>query len=154
MSNSSNVNDQLKDALERLEYAAESPVVPGESVAWLQSLLNALRQVSCSYHVQVRSAHEDQFEAIGIEDPALFARVEKMREEDKAIVREVDRCAANLRNLLEFREGEPDNEEAALQRAPDLAHDVLVLVIRIRKQEVALTTWLQEALQRDRGRAD
>jgi hypothetical protein len=80
-----------------------------------------------------------------------------MREEDAAIIVN-EAHIANWLDFLKARVSAGDNEggcEAGLKEELDrFVTESLALVVRIRKQELAVRTWVVEAFTRDRGDAD
>ena len=97
--------------------------------------------------------HADEFAEIAEQDPELLARVEEMREEDRAIIEQKDRLADWLYGLQTRLNH--DASETDLKGDMDLfVSTALEMVVRIHKQEVTVRTWLVEAFDRDRGTMD
>ncbi len=77
-----------------------------------------------------------------------------MRQQDKEIVRQFDALRTESAHLTQkAKRSEPDEALADHQLA-HFTKRALDLIINIRKQESAVTTWYQEAFQRDRGNVD
>jgi hypothetical protein len=144
----------LHESLDRLETCLETPVVPGELPGWCDDAEHACMEVKSHLSREVAEIHPPLFEQIQAEDPALAPRVEEMCEIDKQLLTEVEQVAAYLDRLTEIA-GEIEPDEAKVdehvQRAVDRG---LQLVLSVRKQDTALTTWYMEALDRDRGTVD
>lgn len=148
---------QLKpweNALRELEAQLELPAVPGELVSWLDAVLLTLREAGPVVQEHVRRHHDAQLAEIQEHDAALTPRVERMRAEQEEILGELaqlERTATALRDhaqRIEPAEAELDEQrEAFVQQGTQW-------VIRLRRQEQAVTTWYVEALERDRGTVD
>lgn len=141
-------------ALDELERCAETPFVPGELERWHSALFEGLRHFTPHLKQHTREMHPAEFQNIEDEDPELTRRVELMRAEDRELEQEADRLiddAARLEAAVHKAEPDEARVEAPLTR---LANATLGFVIRVRKQEIAVRTWLGEAFGRDRGTID
>lgn len=146
-------NNELMDSLATLEMSLETPVVPGESETWLQQVEQVFGKVEAAF--QDRQAdHRRQFTEIADTDAGLLRRVEQMKEQDQVLVGQF----ADFRQLLSTQsqfaasgELEAGRTGPSLEKISALG---LALVIAVRKQELAIATWLSEALERDRGVVD
>jgi hypothetical protein len=88
------------------------------------------------------------------EDLELLPQIERLKAEDEAIERERERIGNMVeRDAQHVPKLEPD-EAKAQKHVQNLIDEGLAFVMRVRKQEVALETWLVEAFNRDRGTAD
>jgi len=144
----------LDDSLARLEACLETPVVSGELEAWAAAIDEALEPVRSALQQVIQQSHPDQFQTIRKENQDLMHQVERLREEDTQLLAAYDEFA---NHVSQFREGaeEVESHESKL----DPAEEVLVkagigFIVRVRKQQQALKTWLIEALERDTGIAD
>lgn len=142
------------EALKAFESALEVPFVPGELERWIDAVEGAFTQVRPRLQRRLQHAHPDEFAEIGEADPGLIRRVEQMREEDAALREETaelaDRITA-LRSAITSVEPDEARVETMLETFIEQA---LQFVIRVRKQEQAVRTWLMEAFNRDRGTID
>lgn len=147
-------NPQLTTTLESLEKRLETPIVPGELSSWVDQAVSALDEVSQLLKRHITENHPKQLNEILVQDKGLAARVEQLQEADVALVEqlvEVRRIADVLRANSERLE--PDEAPAEdLNQA--LVDQGLQLIIEIRKQESAISTWYLEAFHRDRGVVD
>ena len=144
----------LEVALERLMQAFSTPVVPGELVSWAETAVAASRRVESALADQIKTIHPGLFDQIAQEDPELLTHVEHMRSEDEAQLAAAEHLAAKAEQIQKAADAvEPreDVMEEAIERFNEAA---LELFAQINKQEAAIATWLQEALQRDRGPVD
>ena len=147
-------DDRFKQLLASLETTLETPVVPGELTLWAEQVVQAARAFRAPLGERIEREHTARFTEICIEDPALIRRTEQLRDEDREILQAYDQFTVQSDELIRrAREAEPD--EAACANLTDrLTRTGLDLVIRIRKQELAIVTWLEEASVRDRGVKD
>jgi septal ring factor EnvC (AmiA/AmiB activator) len=146
--------EQFTQALALWETSLETPFVPGELERWIAAARASYDGFAPLWRQRRQRLHEAEFEEISEEDPELLQRVEEMREEDAEIDRQLtaigERIAAFEKGIakVEPDEGRIDDELAAFADA------ALAEVIRVRKQELALRTWLVEAFERDCGDGD
>jgi len=144
----------LREALATLEKCLETPVVPGELPEWAERAQAACRDVESHLKREIDEVHPEMFRQIRGEDPGLAPRVDDLREEDKNLLEKMGRVASYLDRLRPAAgavEPEENRMEEYVQKAVDAG---LELVLAVRKQETAISTWYMEALERDRGRAD
>lgn len=148
------LEEAFRSVLERLEIAAGTPLVPGEMESWLQELDVAFAETRSAFAEQRRQSHAPQLGSIKREDPEMFRHVEQLQQEDAAIAESIEALQARAGVLKPMvHRIEPDEKRAELALT-ELGEQGVQLVARIRKQEVALRTWLQEAFTRDRGVVD
>lgn len=144
----------LREGLERLETALETPLVPGELERWVGDVQSALDETAALLERQVGTVHQEEFNEIADEDPELFARVKLLQEEDRKSSEQLEKLRHRAEQLAIIAASiEPD--EAELEEDVNaFIEQGLAFVIHVRKQEIAIATWLQEAMERDRGTAD
>lgn len=144
----------LRDGLDALERCCATPVVPGELVTWLETVEAELTDLETSLRRQIGSRHRGQFEQIVREDTSLQRPVDHLQREDLDLAESFDSLKRRATTLVERASAiEPD--EAAMSEDIDrFAHDALWFVIRVRKQDTAIRTWLGEAVRRERGAGD
>lgn len=146
--------EAFRSVLEHVEIAAGTPLVSGEMENWLHELDRGLTELHSSFAEQVRESHAPQLGSIKREDPEMFRHVETLQAEDTTIRESIGMLLARagvLKPMVQRIEPDEKRAELALQ---ELGEQTVQLVARIRKQEVALRTWLQEAFTRDRGVVD
>ncbi|MEZ6097691.1 MAG: hypothetical protein R3E01_01845 [Pirellulaceae bacterium] len=145
---------QFGDALLKFEKCLEAPVVPGELPSWTSAVGHAFKNFAEPLHREIEEIHKDHFAEISEEAPDLLRRVEQMREEDSKLLVLYEELSNKLRKLREGAE-RVEPHESKLEKARDvLVDEGLQFVIRARKQQQAISTWLLEAFYRDRGVAD
>jgi hypothetical protein len=145
--------EQFGRKLADFERCLETPFIPGELNEWFADTRPAYEELKPLVQLQIQYLHTEEFAEITEEDPELFGRVDEMKEEDE-----------NLAALLENFEDDLDRlsgEAEAGATETDLKEDLdefvaggLDFVTRLRKQKVAVETWLTEAFTRDRGIVD
>lgn len=147
-------HQELSAALEELEACVETPLIPGEFERWIDEVDAAWTRLQPSLNSALTAQHPADYAEIGEEDQELIRRVEEMRQEDVEIAQEAANLGRHLPKLKSaIARGEPD--EARLTPLIDtFIGSALGLIIRIRKQEQAVRTWLGEAFNRDRGTVD
>jgi hypothetical protein len=147
-------NKALDEALCQLEYVLESPIVEGELPTWADELREAANRLGAQLSGEVRAQHEEQFQRIRKEDTDLLRRIEQLKLEDEALRKLHDEFSRGV-DMLHDRAVRVEPHEGKLEPVVSKLVDAgLQLVIRIRKQERALMTWLVESFNRDRGVGD
>jgi CRISPR/Cas system CSM-associated protein Csm4 (group 5 of RAMP superfamily) len=144
----------LTDPLRRLETALDTPPVPGELRGWAATLHKTFDETSAEVLKQIDSVHPDQFHEIEEQNAELLARVKGMREED---VKNRSQCQSLARQFADLeanatRAGADEKQVIDQQRA--LLDEGLRFVMDVRRQEMAIRTWIEEAFDRDTGMAD
>jgi hypothetical protein len=144
----------LKDALMSFETSLSTPIVSGELAAWIGEVQKAWTAASASIHDNVARLHPAQYEEMAQADPELLPRIEVLKADDEAIDQQRERVSRLVeRDAQAVPKFEPD-EGKAQKHLQSLVDEGLSFVIRVRKQEVAVETWLMEAFNRDRGAVD
>lgn len=145
---------KLADALDEFEACLETPIVPGELESWTSAARAACGSVGVVLRDQINDAHPEQYAAITQEDPELDHRIEQLRDEDQQLLAQFEALNRRMQELpakasfVEPREGKLEDQTS------DVVEDGLALIIRVRRQEQAISTWYMEAFNRDRGIAD
>ena len=148
------LDQEFQAVLEKLEVAAGTPQVSGEMESWLNGFAGALAEVQPAMEQRIRESHRPQFKTINREDLEMFRSVEKLQQEDSWIMETIQKMrdrAEVLRPMVHRIEPDEKRAEAALA---ELSEQGVQFVSRVRKQEIALRSWLQEAFTRDRGVVD
>lgn len=149
-------DEPLQHALTILEQQLETPVVPGELDGWLETVLEHWSETGKQLRLTIEVEHPPATKEIDREDLELHRRVEQIREEDQQLLLAFDELTRDLQRLQTAVEnvGPQESETKAEKPLHDLTERALAMVIRIRKQEQAIKTWLCESLERDRGDVD
>ena len=149
----SNSRDLLT-ALARFETCLETPVIPGELPDWLASAQAHCHHLGDILRRQVSEKHSELLRQIVRQDAELARRVEKLKENDEALLAQQQDCCSML-DQLHVKADQVEPHEAKLhEQLEQVIERSIAFVIEVRKQETALTTWYMEAFDRDRGTAD
>lgn len=148
------IEERLKEALAEFEGCVETPVVPGELPGWSEQAEQSCERLGNFLRDEIGHHHRQLFQEITNEDPALAPRVQEMVATDQTLLQQhhqvCDRCHA-MRAEADFAE---PHEARMEPRVEAFVEEAIKLVVAIRKQERAVTTWYQEAMLRDRGDVD
>jgi hypothetical protein len=139
------------EALAKLERALLTPVVSGKLKAWVGAVQQTADSLAAAWREHLQRDQRRQYGQIAGDDAELLTTVQRLAEEDRRIVSELDLFLANLAKLAKMaavagrHESRPEDQRADVERQ---GHE---LIRRIRRQEGATETWLSESLYRDRG---
>ena len=86
--------------------------------------------------------------------PIRLQHVAQLQAEDVEILKSYDEFEARVRRLQERAGVAGAREDKFDEEIRSIVDEGLALVIRVRKQERALSTWLAEAFHRDTGVGD
>jgi adenylyl- and sulfurtransferase ThiI len=144
----------LHDALEAFEASLATPVVSGELAVWSDLVRAAWNSLLPLVFKQATELNPKLYDEITNQDPELFAQIDKLKAEDAALTE----CCLGLNQTVERVAKlapliEPDERKFS-EQITKLQKEGAEFVIRVRKQQVAVQTWYQEAFNRDRGVAD
>jgi septal ring factor EnvC (AmiA/AmiB activator) len=147
-------DEAFQEALHAFESASAIPIVEGEMEGWITEVKASFEHLESLLLERTRCVHSDEFAQILRQDPALQPRIEEMHAENDALLEQ----GARLRERIEalkpaVRRVEPD-EKKIEDVVSQFVEDALAFVVRVRKQESAVRTWLVEAYTRDRGVGD
>jgi hypothetical protein len=148
------IEQDLREALGRLETALGTPVLSGELTDWVQSVQRALDGCVRALRGEFDYGHPQQYADILQQDLEIARQVEQLKEEDRAILADVGRFGEELDHLAIVAKAVGRHESQAIEGANQVVQSGLMLVARVRKQQTAITTWLMEAYQRDQGTVD
>lgn len=143
--------DELSTALVQLESSLESPVVPGELRSWSSAVNKTLNATREPLWRELNHTHPEHYAKISRDDPDLLRRVEQMKEEDANIREAYGAYASKIGQFHQQAEQVGAHESKLDSALSEVVDAGLQLVIRIRKQRQAISTWLQEAYHRDTG---
>lgn len=144
----------LLEALQQFEACLETPCVPGELEQWTQTVQRSFNEVEHRLRRQIEDVHTAQFSEIGQVDPGLLARVEHLQAHDRAILDRLENLEQMLNELLRQAPSFGPDEAPLRDELTTFVNKGLWFVIQARKQENAISTWLLEAFDRDRGTVD
>lgn len=145
--------DLLKPAIEKLETCLVTPVVPGELPSWTANARSAFDEVIKQWQGR-RAAEDKNLQEIGEQDSELLYRVEQLKAEREEVWRHAQELGEALHSMEHRAEAVEPDELRAEKLHEDTKARGLDFVLRLRALDAALTTWLLEAFQRDRGVGD
>lgn len=145
---------EIKAVVDALEIALLTPIVSGDLTDWLEKLCEAWRGVSAGFHDELFRERTQLYDAIATQDPELLPRVEQLRSEDVAIAQECALLSRTMERLCGNASMLEPVEDPAQQFTQKVIDQGLALVTRVRRQNVAVQTWYNEAFNRDRGTVD
>jgi hypothetical protein len=144
----------LRDALTALETALDTPIISGELKDWVESVRKTLDAAAAALLAQFHQGHRQQFANILQQDLEMARQVEQLKEEDQAILQQMTELGRELDGLAAVAGAVGRHESQAQAYESQVVQAGLMFIARVRKQETAITTWLMEAFQRDRGTGD
>ncbi len=147
-------DSELKTALAAFETALSTPILSGELAAWVAEVDKTWNEASAQIRGQLTRLHPRQYEEMAEEDQEILPQIERLKAEDEAIAEQCEHFDRMVgRDAQHVPKLEPD-EAKAQKHVQQLIDEGLDFVQRVRKQEVAVGTWLVEAFNRDRGTGD
>ncbi len=153
MSDMSKFISRSKAALESFETALLTPITSGDLADWVMKMHSAWHITGDELHLEGR-LHEQQFDEIANQDPELLFRVEQLRSEEAELRKLCEHIGKAISRLADHcQQLEPD-EERARRPTQQIIDDGLALVLRVKRQNIAVQTWYNEAFNRDRGPVD
>jgi hypothetical protein len=144
----------LKESLDAFETSLATPIVSGELDVWADQVRTAWAEAEPLIKRQLTHWHPKQCQEIIEQDPGLATEVEKLGAEDAALEAEracLGRLVAEVSRVAPIVE--PD-ERKVTDGQTRLVDKGIAFVARLKKQQVAVRTWFQEAFNRDRGTVD
>jgi hypothetical protein len=143
----------LQDSMLRLESALLAPVVSGELKSWTATVEESLRTFGADWMAYVKSVLHPQYSRIAKTDPNLLSRVDQMIQEDRQLLTDFARFESGVSDLTRRAEQVQRDESKAADDRAGVEKTGIDLILRIKKQQVAAATWLNEANYRDLGSA-
>lgn len=149
------MNDELyHNALESLAVSLATPVISGRLSNWVDSVDGSLRNFLLRWLERRDVVYQQLLEQIGNEDSDLLPRVDSLRNENAEITamgQEVAQLAADIVSRIPHLEPSDSSLTSSVEQLSSTGLDWLA---RVRKQDVAMQTWQNEAFNRDRGVGD
>ena len=141
----------LEEDLQRMERQLETPIIPGELRMWLENVCQMCSELCPVLRQQIAQAHPLQYKQIKRDGDNLLRRVEQMQKEDSDILAELAVMERAVSQICQMVEKAEPNEARYEEHVKSFTHDALQFIIRVRTQERAIETWVQEAEFRDNG---
>lgn len=145
---------QLRDSLEALELSLVTPVVSGDLVEWASALQSVWNKAEPVIRHEVRDLQRSQIEQIGKEDQELFTRVDSLKTESDELLQQMESLKQDIGRLGRKAPQIEPHENRAEPDFKALVEEGTAFIVRLRKQHVAVRTWLVEAFNRERGPGD
>jgi hypothetical protein len=146
--------EPLREELERLETSLDTPPVPGELANWASMLRKNVDVSAAAILHQIETVHPEQISEIEGQDLELQGRTRQLRETDIA---NMDWCNRLTKAFADFETAAARagaDEKQVIEQQQALLEDGLKFVTHVRKQEMAIRSWMQEAFERDTGSGD
>ncbi len=141
----------LDEALAKLESHLETPVVPGELATWFDNVCVAFAAVKEPLQQHIQLEHPPVYKQIKRDADNLYTRVEQLQQEDLALLDEYERLNRCSEQICKLAPQAEPNEARFDEHRRTAVTEGLAFVLRVRMQERAVETWLQESLMRDNG---
>jgi hypothetical protein len=144
---------ELKEAVERLEKALLTPVLSGELVQWVSAVQDATEDLDGMLPFLEGALHADYSE-IAKADNELLSRVEQMVGAEKNFLEQKEDFRRCLHHLAEWAPHVHSDEARVADERLKVERKGVELLTELKRLQTAASTWLQEAVYRDRGPVD
>ncbi|HEX5104771.1 MAG TPA: hypothetical protein VFV87_13210 [Pirellulaceae bacterium] len=144
----------LSETLARLETALLTPVIAGEFSGWVHSVQQASATLAVDLTSCLHTILHVRYREIVEADPEQSANVEKLMVGDEQLLEQLTRFHERLYALGNAAEHVDKNEGKLEQQRHKVEEEGIALILHVKKQQAASSTWLEEAFYRDRGVAD
>jgi hypothetical protein len=142
---------EFRDVLQLLETCLETPRVSGELERWIADVQRNVASIATLLPKQIERQHAARLRQISVENPELNAEVGRVKSGDDDTREQFDKLR-NWTDRLAAKATKVEPDESRLEEElVALTAFGLAFVIHVRKQEIAIATWQQEALYRDTG---
>lgn len=139
--------NEMRAALEAFENALATPLISGKHAHWCDCVSTTCSAAASQLRHQIKQVHPAEYAKMLQADSELASRVGRLREEDAAIERQVSRIETAVERLRQ-KAADGSDEASTEKERRRLINSGISLAVRARKQEVAVKTWLLEALSR------
>ena len=144
---------QLKEIIDNLERALLTPVVAGELVGWVSTVQDAADDLDEAIHPFLNVLHTE-YKEIAKSDSEMLSRVEQLMDGEKKMLSMLEEFRRDL-HILATRAPEVYSDEAkAADERMKVEKQGIRLLTQIKRQQAGVSTWLAEAVYRDRGPVD
>ncbi len=145
---------ELNEALSKLETALLTPVVAGELESWARTAQDAATLLAERLPAFLKSVLHPQCAEIAKSDSELLTRVEQLVAEDQKVALEQDAFRTHLNDFAKLASQIKKDEARATAERTKLEQEGIEMILRIKRQRAAASTWLAEANYRDQGPVD
>jgi hypothetical protein len=144
----------LKEAIDRLETALLTPVIAGELTGWVTTVQDAANELDKRFRTFSDQVLHPAYKEIAKADSELLFKVQQMKEGEQKLLEEYTTFRTSLA-VLAKKAPEVFNDEAkAADERALVEKQGMKLMTEVKRQLTAVTTWLSEAVYRDRGPVD
>lgn len=144
---------ELKSAIDKLETALLTPAMAGELVTWITQVQDSADDLDELFKPCLERLHSD-FTEIAKADNELFSRVEQMVAGEKDLLQMHDEFRRNLQLLATKAPKVFSDEAKVADERLKVEQQGTKLLTELKRLQAAASTWLQEAVFRDRGPVD
>jgi hypothetical protein len=145
----------LHETMSKLEAALLTPVIAGELPVWIRNVQNAATTFGTDWARYLHTVLHVQYAEIAGADQEMLGFVQQMKKTDQQLLEDYAKFQEDLHELDARAKRIPRQETAVLADHRQRVEDAGIrLIVNIKRQEAAASTWLAEALYRDRGVAD
>jgi hypothetical protein len=144
----------LNEALARLERALLTPVIAGELEAWVQTVQDSAAALAEPLQQYVQTILHAQYAEIAKSDPEMLPRVQQLIATDKTLLEGYQQFLIKVADVARRAPAARKDENKVSPQLAEVEKEGTALILSIRKQQAAASTWLDEALYRDRGPVD
>jgi len=141
----------LAATLSKLETALLSPVVAGELSNWTRTVQETAATLAVELASYLRTVSHVQYAAIAETDPEMSVQVEALIRNDQQLLEQLASFHEELHALAEAAAHIKKNEGKLVEQRQRVEGKGIALILSIKKQQAAATTWFAEAHFRDRG---
>ena len=142
---------EFRDVLQLLETCLETPRVSGELERWIADVQRNVASIGTLLPKQIERQHAARLRQISVENPELNAEVGRVKSGDDDTREQFDKLR-NWTDRLAAKATKIEPDESRLEEElVALTAFGIAFVIHVRKQEIAIATWQQEAVYRDTG---
>ena len=144
----------LKEAIERLEQALLTPVLSGEVNSWVIAVQDATASLDEMLQPYLDTVLHSDYSEIAKSDNELLSRVEQMVECEKQLLERKKVFHQSLQHLAARVPKVHSDEAKVADERLNLERQGVELLTELKRLQAAASTWLQEAVYRDRGPVD
>lgn len=144
---------ELKAAIDKMETALLTPVLAGELVSWITQVQDSADDIDELLQPCLERIHSD-FTEIAKSDNELLSRVEQMVGDEKELLKLHEEFRRDLQ-LLATKAPKVNSDEAKVaDERLKVEQQGTHLLTELKRLQAKASTWLQEAVYRDRGPVD
>lgn len=144
---------ELKAAIDKLETSLLSPVLSGELVAWVTQVQDSADDIDELLKPCLERLHSD-FTEIAKSDNELLSRVQQMVKGEQELLQQHSEFRRDLHVLATKAPKVLSDEAKVADERLKVERLGVALLTELKRLQAAASTWLSEAVYRDRGPVD